>query len=88
MHGAVPMSNPPARECGSTHRPLLGLMHPKGLTVRVWRLASVAIEAAAAELRRRALGRAEQQAALSALADRSFTRLLPVVMRAEARRLL
>jgi hypothetical protein len=82
------MSNVPAREFGSTHRPLSGPIRPKGLTVHVWRLASVAIGAAAAELRRRTLRRAERQAAMSALADRSFSRLHPDVMRVEARRLL
>jgi hypothetical protein len=82
------MSNAPAREFGSTHRPSSGLIHPKGVTVRVWRLASVAIEVAAAELRRRALRRAEQQAAMPAQADRSFSRLHPDVMRVEARHFL
>ena len=88
MHGAISMSNAPARAFGSTPRPLSGLIRPKGLTVRVWRLASVVIEAAAVALRRRALRRAERQAAISALADRSFSRLHPDVMRVEARRFL
>jgi hypothetical protein len=82
------MRNAPAREFGSTHRPLSGLIHPKGLTVRAWRLASVADRGRGYGMRRRALRRAERHAAMSALADRSFSRLHPDVMGVEARRLL
>ena len=74
------MSNAPANEFGSTHRPLSVLV----LALRLWRILCAYI-AAAAELRERAL---QWAASHSAMADSSFNRLHRDVMKIEARRLL
>jgi len=79
------MSNAPANELGSTHRPLSVLMPARDRTACLWRLFRVCIADAASELRERAVQRAERR---SAAADSSFARLHRDVLKIEARRLL
>jgi hypothetical protein len=79
------MSNAPVNDFGSTHRPLSVRVPARDLALRLWRIFRAYVAAAAADLRKRALQRAECH---SAMADSSFNQLHRDVMKIEARRLL
>jgi hypothetical protein len=79
------MSNAPANQLGSTHRPLSLLMPARDLTAYLWRLFRIWIAAIVGEHRERALWRAERHPAMM---DRSFGRLHRDVLKIEARRVL